>query len=254
VEVLNAAFAGMTIPTIVQDLGNRIRRLEPDVVMLYPTPPMYLDTDPPVAALPDSSEPHGGARPPVWRALYPRSAERIRNEIKAMVPELVLRQARSHLIAQANAVRDSVWRFRAVPQDRLARLDLDVRTWVGAVRGLGATPVLITHANAFAGGRRDPGRMVQWERFHPRATGETLIAFDSVARDVVLGIARDSAVAVVDAWAAMRQDGDEAFADYSHFADRGAAKLAGLVAGVVRQTVLPATLEGGCEAASPDRP
>jgi lysophospholipase L1-like esterase len=253
VEVLNAAFAGMTIPTIVQDLGNRVRRLEPDVVLLYPTPPMYLDADPPVPARPDSSVPRGGAEPSVWRALYPRSAERIRNEVKAMVPEPVLRQARAQLIAQANEAHDSVWRFRTIPRDRLTRLDQDVRAWVGTVRGLGAAPVLITHANAFAGGWRDRGRMVQWERFHPRATGETLIAFDSVARDVLLEIARDSSVAVADGWAALRADGAQAFADYTHFTDRGAAKLAGLVAGVVKQTVLPATLDGGCEAAPPDR-
>jgi len=250
VEVLNAAFAGMTIPTIVQDLRNRIRRLAPDVVLLYPTPPMYLDDTPPVAAQPDSAVPLGGSAPSAWRALYPRSAERIRNEVKELVPEPVLRQARSRIIEQAGARRDSAWRFREVPRDRLEQFDHDVRVWVGTVRGLGATPVLITHANAFAGGQRDRGRMVQWERFHPRATGETLIAFDSAARGVLLGIGRDSTVAVADVWASLRASDEQPFADYTHFLDRGAAALAGVVASVVAQTALPA-LDDRCEAATP---
>src|SRR5580704_16764560 len=52
VEVLNAAIFGMSLPTLEQDLRLRVRPLDPDVVVLYPTPVQYLNDAMPMSATP----------------------------------------------------------------------------------------------------------------------------------------------------------------------------------------------------------
>ncbi|MEO5800619.1 MAG: hypothetical protein ABIZ70_09300, partial [Gemmatimonadales bacterium] len=69
-----------------------------------------------------------------------------------------------------------------------------------------------------------------WERQYPRATGAALVNFDSVAAGIIRQVATDSAVALVDAWQSFHQiNAHASFADFSHFTDRGAAAMAGLL-------------------------
>lgn len=228
VQVLNAALLGMSLPTVEQDVRMRLAALHPDVVLVYPTSVQYLDDAAPRAARPDSS-----GRPtalPLRRALYPRSLARLRNQIKQVLPDFVQTWLRRRDIERQLRDRGPGWRFTSVPADRLAQYDHDLRRTVGAIRAAGAEPVLLTHANAFMKpGPHDPARLYQWERFYPRASGETIVAFDSLARAVTLTAARDSAVRVVDVAGALFGGGDRVFADFSHFTDYGAARVASVL-------------------------
>jgi hypothetical protein len=228
VEVLNAAFAGMTLPTIHQDVRNRLARLHPAVVVAYPSPASYLEAERPVAARPDSSPNAGvlGSR----AMLHPRAIDRLRDQLKEMLPIAVKSWLRQR---ETNAARAGVAGrlFSTPPADRLSAFEVDVRQLISGIRAIGSTPVLVTHANAFVGRRTiDADKLIAWEKFFPRTTGATLLAFDSLSRSVELSVAAESGTVVVDAARRLASAPDSAFADYEHFADLGAALMASAIA------------------------
>jgi len=226
----------MSLPTIDQDIRLRVQRLNPDFVVLYATPAAYLDDAVPVAARPDSVV-HAVSRLPRSNALFPRVADRIRTQIKALLPTVVQDRMRRHQISVMVDQHPPNWRFNSVPGDRLKRFEADLRQAVGSIRSIGATPVLMTHANRFAGSATsDVAALRAWEKFYPRASGETIVAIDSVARLTTIAVARDSQAVLVDLVPTLARSRGAAFADYSHFTDLGAA----LTAGSVSESILVA--------------
>lgn len=231
-EVLNAALPGMSLPTIEQDVHNRIRRFNADVILLYPTPEQYLDEEPPRAAIPDSAADSHALSP--TRVLYPRIIARARNEAKTVVPDFVMTWLRRRGTSAYISERPTGWRFTSTPSDRLERYDADLRGFIATVRSLGATPLIATHANVFMRpGAPDPHLLFAWEKFYPRATGPVIIAFDSVARELTLNAARDSAISVVDLAPRLASANTVPFSDFVHFTDSGAAIVASALAPAV---------------------
>ena len=235
-EVLNAAFAGMGLPTIEQDVRNRLASLGARVVVIYPSPASYLDEESPAAARPDSSG-RAAQAPPLRRALYPRALARMREQLKQVLPEAIKTPLRARQTRAMVAAHPPGWRFDGVPGERLAQYDADLRKLIGTIRRVGATPVLVTHANEFVGRpSADEPMLVAWEKFYPRATGPTIIAVDSAARAFTLRAGADSGVVTVDAARTFAGEPLSAFADFVHFTDFGAS----VMAGVVRDGVLGA--------------
>jgi lysophospholipase L1-like esterase len=229
-QVLNAAMPGMSLPTIDQDIRLRVAALRPDFVVLYATPSVYLDDGAPVAARPDSSV-RVASRLPAARTLYPRLADRLRVQIKSLLPTVVQDRIRQREIKAMLAEHPAGWRFDSVPVDRLTNFGDDLRHTIGTIRSTGATPVLMTHANRFAGADlSDVATLRAWEKFYPRASGQTIVAFDSAARLITLAVARDSQTIVVDLASTLARSPRHIFADYSHFTDEGAALVAKNVA------------------------
>lgn len=239
-EVINAGLPGMTLPTIEQHTRFRLRELDPDVMVIYPSPVQYLDESLPSAARPDSTP--GPRDPPLTQALHPRFVERMRTQVKNLLPEFVATYLRQRDIDEHRRRHGGV-RFSTIPADRMNAYERDLRKMVGTVRSSGAVPVVVTHANALMRPGPDAaGQMVAWERFVPRATGPTIVAFDSAARGVTLGVAADSMVASFDlAGMFIAGPTDRLFTDFTHFSDEGAGRAAGFIA----PTVLAAS--GGCE-------
>src|SRR5215204_3522874 len=222
-EVVNAALPGMSLPTVTLDVKHRLATLQPDFVVYYPTPAQYLDELPPGSVPPRvQSTPEA---PVVTRALYPRSWNRLRSQLKAMLPSVAQTWVRQREVKTILRSRPAGWQFTAVPNDRVELFDRDLRRMVGTIRATGAVPILATNSNAFLGS--DPSGvdvLYAWERFTPRATGQVILAFDSVGRDIIRQIGRDSAVAIAEVDTAVR--GRAAFADFLHFTDAGAAAVA----------------------------
>jgi hypothetical protein len=244
VEVLNAALPGMSLPTVALDIKHRIARLAPDYIVYYPTPSQYLDELPPGSIPPRGRDADPRADP--RRALYPRALPRLRSQLKTILPDVVETWLRKREVARVLRERPPGWRFTSnIPEDRIAQFERDLRTMVGAMRATGATPILATNSNAFVGPKRAPGDiLIAWERFTPRATGEVILAFDSAARVIVRRVARDSAVALADVERAVHTPTD--FADFLHFTDSGAARVAGTMA----QTIVSQIEQSGCGRAS----
>ena len=235
-QVLNAAMPGMSLPTIDQDVRLRVSALKPDFVVLYATPAAYLEDAVPSAARPDSVAGHP-ATLPMANAFFPRVAERIRVQLKSLIPTVVQDEIRRRQIRTTLLQHQPNWRFESVPAERVAAFQSDLRRAIGAIRAIGATPILVTHANRFAGSSvRHVATLRMWEKFYPRASGQTIVAFDSAARFATIAVARDSQTIVVDLPPILARSGKSVFADYAHFTDAGAA----LVAGSVTRSILDA--------------
>ncbi len=245
-EVLNAAFAGMSMPTIEQDVRTRLSRLHPNFVVIYPSPVQYVDDEPPVPAARDTMPRQAVA---TTSTLHVRVFTRLRDQFKLLVPQFLQTMIRSRGLAAEVRSHPESWRFQTVPSERLAQYDADLRTLIGSVRAIGAVPVLATHANIFMGQPvPDSDLLVTWQKFYPRATGPVLIAFDSLARQTTLRVGADSGVVTVDAAQTLAAAPRSAFVDFVHFSDDGAARIAALLAG----GVLDAAREAGkCVSAAP---
>jgi hypothetical protein len=224
-EVLNAAMPGMSLPTTEQDIRLRVAKIQPDFVVLYATPPSYLEDDLPRAAAPAPSVREAPPLPPTY-ALFPRAWDRVRTQVKSLLPMPVQDWLRQRQIQKVRRQHDKGWRFTTAPEDRLAAFDNDVRRTVGTIDSIGAVSVLMTHANRFVGlPLSDSPMLTAWEKFYPRATGRTIVAFDSLADLRTAAVAADSGTVFVDLARVLAHDPD-AFADFSHFTDRGAALIA----------------------------
>ena len=252
-EVLNAGFAGMGMPTIDQDVLNRLRRLKPDMIVVYPSAAAYLEETAPVAARPDSSGPRAQLS---WvRALHPRFIARLREQIKQIIPDALKTRLRS--IQTASEVRNQPagWRFTSIPEDRLRRFDSDLRHLVATIRAVGAIPIVVTHANVFLGRPDiDADALQAWEKFYFRATGPTIIAFDSAARASTLAAGTDLRVPVVDAAARLARGPRQGFGDMVHFTDLGSAEMADILASSILSVARDAGRCGVRDATSSDRP
>jgi hypothetical protein len=231
----------MSVPTIAQDVRNRLARLHPSVITAYPSPVSYLVDVAPEAAKPDSS---GSRRVPGLReSLRPRGRDRLREQLKAMLPDVIKTRIRQREIAAVVQTHGQGWRFTSVPAERLSAFESDLRRLVGTIRSIGAAPVLVTHASLFTGRAAvDPDAMTAWQKFLPRATSTTILQFDSLARQATVRVAADSNVAVVDAAGLLAAAPASAFADAVHFTDLGASIIAGALADGVL-TTRPASLE-----------
>jgi hypothetical protein len=238
-QVLNAAMPGMSLPTIDQDIRLRVQPLNPDFVVLYATPPTYLYDAVPVAARPDSLTQVAPSLPEYY-ALFPRVAERLRTQFKSLLPAALQDRIRRREIRLMLDRHPRNWRFNSVPVERLKTFEADLRQAVGSIRSTGAIPVLMTHANRFVGSANsDLAALRMWEKFYPRASGQTIVAFDRAARLTTITVARDSQAVLVDLAPTLARSHGAGFADYSHFTDLGAA----LAAGTVSRSILAASGE-----------
>ena len=225
VVVLNAAFAGMALPTVMQDVNLRLIAFAPKLLVYYPTPMQYLEADLPVAALPELKP---AAAPSIWRL---RGTSRLRDAVKRSVPEAILNQLRI-LDTQNSRTKLGAAPLAMASTDRLNAYDAALRALVGRARGHGIEPVLVVHRNRFRDTVDvDERRLLRaWERFYPHYTGRAILAFDDSAAGRTVSIGRDSSVMVVDPLPALTPFGAHAFADFSHFSDVGAAAVGGAAA------------------------
>ena len=235
VEVLNAAIVGMTMPKAIQSLRLRMRYFDPDVVVYYPTPAQYLYEELPSARAPDSLA--GDPPLPVSNALRPRLPGRFRDQLKGLLPAVVLDWLRQRDIDRVRASHPSEWRFPDVPLERVEAFERDLRSLVAAIDSVGAEPVLVTHANAFVGqSSPDRGALRAWERFYPKATGEMIIRFDALANESVREVAWGGGITLADAEVVFGGVDTDVFADFSHFTDVGAGIQAHLIGRAIAES------------------
>jgi hypothetical protein len=228
--VLNSAFAGMSLPTVRQDYSRRLKPLQAKVLVYYPTPMQYLELDLPVAASPATSRP---AELPAWRS---RAIPRFRDAVKHAVPDGVLNLLRVFDTERSRASLAGGVRQEA-GTERLNAFDRDLRAFVGDLRNGGTSPVLVVHRNRF----RDTVSVEErrllraWERFYPLYSASAILTFDDSAAGRMARVARDSSLILIDPLPRLIPLHASAFADFTHFTDRGSAAVAGSVAAGVAQ-------------------
>jgi hypothetical protein len=231
IDVLNASLPGFSLPTLLASFGHSVGPVGAVAAIIYPTPVQYLQAERP-AFVPPASSASRGADAPVGL----RMTRRLRDHTKMIVPDWLKTSLRQFQITEQRRQLDGDPLWTTVPDDRLDAFVADLGALVDSLQARGITPVLATHANAFPAGQpRDRTRLVAWAKFYPRADPALLPVFDSVANLRIRELAARRGLALADPAAVfVAPDPGPDFADFSHFTDQGAAKMAGALVPAVR--------------------
>ena len=124
-----------------------------------------------------------------------------------------------------------------IPEASLDAFRSDLLCVTELVRSRGAEPVLLTHATYFGSEiePEDEEMMLAWRRFYPELSEAGFIDLEKRANDAIRSIGHDAGVNVVDS-ARLIPRGPKYFADFVHFTDLGAARMATLIAEQISAT------------------
>jgi len=201
-----------------------------DVVVVYPTPAFYLDVDPPARSVEtragDSASAPFTLRLPdkLWRAL------------RELLPAGVQARMKRLQLEKLRRAHPPQWVWSAAPPERLALFEADLGALVRTIEQSGARVILATHANRFGAPTRpdDEALLVGWMRFYPRASAECLLDMEREANDAVQRLGREHGLRVVDVQAVAGKDPAN-YADFSHFTDEGAGRVAAALAAEIQR-------------------
>jgi len=237
-EVINAAIAGASVHSMLGLWRQWIAPFKPRLVVIYPNPSFYLNTDAPGADAPPPAD-HGRAGP--WWT--PRLLDRMHRTFH--YPDFLQRRRVAKMLTHELGGHDASWIFARIPADRMNEYDADLDSLVAAIQSDGASPVLVTHAMPFTMSPTpaDADLLQAWRRYYPRATQETLLAFDSAAAVATRRIGQERGVPVVDL-AAQLNGHSSYFADFTHYTDTGAGAAADILARELRTLAPPVVSTG----------
>lgn len=221
-NVVNIALPGIRIGR-VSYLTAAIQKTQPKYVIIYPSPANYIGADQPFCHKePVPVPPEKGIGDTI------RLYGKVEQLSKSILPDWVMTPMRQ--FATWRATRHLTVQ-KQVPDATLAALAKDMACVANAVSAAGAKPIFVTHANYF-GPRIQPeakAMAIAWRRFYPELTEEALVGLDAQANEVIRRVGATLSVTVVDA-ASHIEPGPEHFADFVHFNDKGAKKMAELLA------------------------
>lgn len=253
-EVVNVGLPGLSLASMVPYIRRAVVPIGASILVVYPTPTFYLEVQP----LPVEYTPPRYHAPPTVTlgnltiergALTPRIAAKGREVLKGLIPNVVVMGVRQMRLTARRAEHDDNWVWPAVPPERieLFRIHLDRLLASAATEGLQS--MIVTHANRFAGAVEDTAGSARrhlvnlMSMYYPQATSGVLIGMDSAANAVVREIGRSRGTAVIEAERRIPAS-DAYFADFLHFTDAGADRMARLVVeGILRHAKPPARTE-----------
>ena len=251
-EVLNAGVAGMGLKAIIRYWEDYGAAFKPDFVIVYPSPIFYLSTNestwPPVLR---------GPEPSSELPFRPRLIETMHNVWAT--PDFIQVHRVDRWISRDRAGKPADWMFRSIPADRLNGFMTDLDSLVRSIRARRATPVVMTHAIRFGNpvDPRDAFELKGWNQFTPRATAETMLAFEHAAATAMRADAARNHIALVDLDSALTGR-RELFGDAIHFLQGGSAIVAGMLARVLNpspaeddHSIIPAGSPGRVSGSSP---
>jgi len=228
-EVVNLAAAGITPPRMRELYERWAGRFGFDFVVVYPTPAFYLDVDPPSRAT------ETGRAAAARESLTLRLPDKLWRALRELLPagfQGWLKRAQIERVRRAHAP-DWVW--TQAPPDRVALFESDLALLVESIERSGARVILATHANRFTSPPRsgDDAIMLGWIRFYPRASAQCLLDMERQANDAVRRLGRERGLAVVDVEQLTGKDPGY-YADFAHFTDAGASRVAAALGAEVR--------------------
>jgi lysophospholipase L1-like esterase len=230
VEVINAAIAGMTVKSMLQYWKLWVVQFRPRIVVIYPSPQFYL-VDNPEAAQQLTKSVNGS---PPRNRVGSRFAERLRDIFD--FPPIIQRWRTQRAIASKVDGKPADWFFQTVPEDRLRRFVADLIELTEAIQADGVEVVLMTHAiRTTSLSKAVDIEEVKSAREHvPRATPQTILAFEEAAAQAIRTLGRQLRIPIVDAASVMNGKRNW-FGDLVHFNEAGAAVLARLVSQQIEQ-------------------
>jgi lysophospholipase L1-like esterase len=231
-EVINAGIPGMRIGSGAEFLRQLGERLQPSVVVLYPTPTHYTGV-----TRPHCGRPERASALPEEEAPASRLKAKAIDRLKEVLPRPVLQQARQASIAWATRHAPAV---EHISDESMKALEVDLRCAITAARSVGAQPMLVTHPNRF-GATPQPGDdalLTGWRMQYPAYTESALLEIEQRSNALIRSVAASENLPLVDAHAAMAGHADY-FADHAHFTDAGAKRMSQLLADAVTPLLAP---------------
>jgi len=226
VEVVNAAYPGLTIATSNRRLSQTLGLLHPRAVVVYPSFTSYISLARVTAAPMVTAQ----KDPPELRL-----SGRVATLIKSALPERVqdyLRRLEIRITDRDVTVSERL------PQANIDRFEADLDRLVSGIRESGASAVLVTHATRFGAFVTADQRpyLVAWRKFFPTLKEEGFLDMEQRMNQAVANVARRHGVTLVDA-AAQLEPGPKNFVEFVHFTDEGARSLAALVAEGIKPVI-----------------
>lgn len=227
IEIVNAAVAGMTLPSLTAYWEHWVKNFGADLVLIYPSPQFYLDNEMPAAVHPD---PDRYNHPPRFKS---RFLSRLSDTLKQV--DFVKRLRVNLLLWRQLKGKDASWIFRAPPQDRLNAFSRDLTLLGESIAKSGAKPVLVTHAfkNTPPLSHADEQQLQAFRIFFPRSELVVMPLFDAEAAQKTLAAARAKGWPSIDV-SSQLSGRRELFADPTHFNDKGSEAMAHILAPEIR--------------------
>lgn len=239
-EVINAGLPGLSLASMVPYFRRTVAPAGASMLVIYPSPPFYLEVNPlPLEYTPPRYRPEAPTQlgpltldPGFFES---RLAGKSREVAKQLIPTAVVTRVREERLERRRGAHPADWVWQTQPPtDRMETLRIHLERLVAAIRDAGIKPVLITHANRFDGALQDslgPDRrhlVNLMALYYPQATPRTLVATDSIANEIARRVAKTQGALVIEAEGRIPPN-DTCFADYLHFTDAGAERMARLV-------------------------
>ncbi len=221
-NVINIAVPGISIGR-VDYLDHALEVSAARYVLVYPAPANYIGRE----------EAYCGQRAtPVPTELglsdRVRLAGKLTQLIKAQIPTTIMTAVRKFSIWLDTRHLSVIERVPDATVDAYRR---DLECVVEHVRQHGAEPILLTHATYFHGttGPEDVALLTAWRRFYPQLAESGFLDLEERANVAVRQVAAASAAQLIDVALQMPR-GPRYFADFVHFSDAGAARMAEIIA------------------------
>jgi lysophospholipase L1-like esterase len=238
VEVVNAAVIGMQLGSMRSYWTNWVAKIQPDVVVVYPSPLFYLASSTPTPS--DTSRAgtrlaSGGAGEGTADRRTARFESRFLKRLRAVVSGALPRRLSMYLSQRrvaAELAAQTLPLISAPPPGDLEKFRQALTQLLATITSSGTRVVLLTHAQRAS--LPIEKRMLPdlWDAriYWPRAELPVLAQFNLAGNDVIREVARHESVQLIDI--APLLDGCwDCFADLNHFADKGAALMAEAIAG-----------------------
>jgi hypothetical protein len=220
VEVVNAAYAGQSLRTLSHRIDNIADTLSPRVAILYPSFLNYINDA--SIGQPDQldwiQEPKG---------FHSRIEDKLLSSIDRMPQWAETLRFRYHIWRVLRKNRVIV---NTIPESHVDHFRSDLRAVLDRLQARQVRPVLVTHATFF-GKSVDPSErymLTAWRRFEPNLADDGWLDVERRMNAVIRQEARERNLTLVEAADVL--SGPENFADWTHFTNQGANKMANLIA------------------------
>jgi lysophospholipase L1-like esterase len=238
-EVVNAAYPGMSLPSILKRARYTEDTLRPKLVVVYPSFTSYIEdlddqsTAEPASATQQKAPP---VSPPHWWAIDPRITGILQTALKSHLPEQAQTWIRKVEIERAER---NLHVMTSLPQSQVDKFQSDLDQLVHTIQQGRTDVILVTHATRFSTPLtvEDRKYLIMWRRFYPQLSESGLIDMESRMNAAMRAVADRDGVPLVDA-AKLIEPGGQNFQEFTHFSDQGADELGTLVA----QQVLKKTM------------
>ena len=215
-EVINTGLFGMSLSSMIGYVNRAVVPVHPQLLLIYPSPAFYLEQNPPpLIYTPPVFRPPRPLRigplilPPDF--FEPRVAERARDALKTLVPNVVVKEVRQWRLDKVRSAHGADWVWRSVPADRMTLLRRHLERLLVSIQGTGVRVALVTHTNRFVGAPGDTlgpdarHLVNQMSQYYQKASQRVLLTVDSVANGVVRQVAAEQGAAVVEAEGRIRR-------------------------------------------------